>query len=160
MIWTQNWLWPTIYWLFTRLCTLSLYLIYRNRLAVTQVCGVGKPHSEQLTTSEKELFNKCGVLVPATSQVIAYKAMLIPETNRTVAARASRQTLRDNSCFIYSTTSSSRCEYALLKKVVVFDSGEAFAIASSMSRASRQLCKDAVTGANLDAHLVALNPQR
>lgn len=119
---------------------------------VSKTCGVGKPHSEHLNTSEREAFSQRGVVIPANARVLVYQKLAIAATRRTVAASSSRQTLRDNSCFVYC-----RNEYALLQKVISF-SGEEFALAVPLSRATKQLCNDDVTNSELNAHLSTLDP--
>jgi hypothetical protein len=124
----------------------------RKHRSVSCSCAIGKPHSEELTTLEKEAFNQCGVVVP--TRVLVYNELAV-KTNRTVSARTRQQTLRDNSGFVYSH--SGRNQYALLKKVVVCD-GREYAVALTLSHATRQLCSDEVTNAKLNSHLTTLNP--
>lgn len=73
--------------------------------------------------------------------------------NRTVSVRK-RQTLRDNSGFVYSSGGTQH--YAILKKIV--SHGDEYALAIALSPATHQLCSDNTTNSRLNDHLTTLNP--
>ena len=113
---------------------------------------IGKPRSEELTTSEIEVFQRCGVEMPTTTKVLVYQQMIV--ANKTVSVGMKRRTLRDNSGFVYSSGGTQH--FAILKKIV--SHGDEYALAFALSPATHQLCSDDTTNAGLNDHLTTFNP--
>lgn len=137
----------------------STLICARSCERVLTTCAVGKPTSEKITGSESELFYSSGIMLSSNSKVLVYRKMTIQRTRRTVAAKSSRQTLRDDSCFMYICDKGTN-QFGLLKKVVVCDDGAMFAVAMSLTCSGRKLCTDRVTNAQLDSHVIIFNPPR
>jgi len=120
---------------------------------------LGSPRAQQLPLHERELLNQvCGTL--STDVVLVYSKLLLTESNRILAACTRQQeTLRNNSCLVYTTPSSSN-GYGIMEKNLVCESGttcQAFPVVVPLIPAGVTLCSDTVTNAQLDSHLVALH---
>ena len=78
------------------------------------------------------------------------------------ACTRQQETLRNNSCLVYTTPSGSN-SYGIMKKDIVCESGttcQAFAVVVPLIPAGVTLCSDTVTNAQLDSHLVTLHSPR
>jgi len=124
---------------------------------------LGSPRAKQLPLHERELLNQvCGTL--STDVVLVYSKLLLTESNRILAACTRQQeTLRNNSCLVYTTPSSSN-GYGIMEKNLVCESGttcQAFPVVVPLIPAGVTLCSDTVTNAQLDSRLVTLHsPQQ
>jgi len=120
----------------------------------------GKPLYRQISPSERELFHEAGITVSCDCDAVFYPKLLLEGKNRVIVVEArARQSMRNNSCLSYTTSTSSMCHALLHKLVLVQD--QAFAIIDRLTRADTQLSNDTVLNSRIDhVHLVGYKPQR
>jgi len=140
-----------------------LYCLHRCCRVISEgLCVHGRPKCVQLTDGEIKLFTEVSV-VPENSVVLTYAKLHLKNTSRFITAKpTSRSLLRDNSGVMYKDCTGSIC-YGQLQNVLLFEGdreSHGFAIIQHLPPALQGLCKDSVTSAGLNGHLVTLSPPR
>lgn len=116
----------------------------------------GASQSDLLSENEKRLCDKAGITM-ASSEVLVYSGMTVSNSTITSAIR-SQSTKRDNSCVMID---GGECAWGLIQKVFSFksdDSPSYYCLVTLLPLASEQVCKDTLTNARLEDHLVVCDP--
>lgn len=123
-------------------------------MVTTNFSVLGKPLHRQLTVDEIDMFNTAQVTLPDDSAATVYYKLQLNGTGRILRSTAtSRSRLRDNSGLVY-TTSDGNC-YGKFQIAILFDA-HSFAVITPLYPSGEDLCKDSMTGARLNNHIVSL----
>lgn len=127
------------------------------------LCVHGRPTCVQLSEQQLKLFSDASVAVPENSAALAYSKLHLRNSNRFITAKpTSRSLLRDNSGVMYTDSTGSMC-YGQLQNIILLESDQevkACAVVLQFPPAQQGLCKDSVTNARLNDHLVTLHTPR
>lgn len=120
------------------------------------LCGLGKPLCRLLTERERDLFAASSITLPQ-SQVTVYNKLYLKKTGRVVCGeKGSRSILRDNSGVIYQATTEYHYGKLLMAFVIEADDNLCYAVVAPLPRSGERICKDSMTDAKLDDHLISL----
>lgn len=125
-------------------------------------CLHGKPQPYQLSQEDLELFQLCNVMVPNLCAAL-YKKVHLTKSDRIVVAPSKVKRLRDNSAVFFINNSGLK-SYGKFQKAICFDTTSSekvcFIIINQLTPALKKLCKDSITDAQLNDHIIVLNPSR
>lgn len=126
-------------------------------------CAHGNMLTIPLSEEELELFVEESVHLPESYSINQYKSLHLINKNRIIKTQlGSKAVLRDNSGVVYLATAGI-ISFGQLQKFVVFESNgikKAYAVISCLEATTEQLCKDSVTAAKLNDHIVSLKIPR
>ncbi len=98
--------------------------------------------------------------LPHDATVAIYHKLHLKKTGRVISSTASsRSFLRDNSGLAYHDSHGS-CSYGKLFMIFVFEDDQGCAIIIPLHPSGENLCKDSITGARIDDHIVSLHSPR
>lgn len=119
---------------------------------------LGKPHYCCITNAEKELLLNAGYRLEQ-EKVLSYAKLQIRSTGAVIACATKKQLKRHNSSFVFRCDRSGSNTFAILQKIIVVQE-QFYAIAICLVPYCLKLCKDVVTHADLNDHLLTFYPPR
>ena len=124
----------------------------------TNISAIVTPLCRQLTELEKSLFLSSSFMIPAHSSVAVYNPFHLKQSGRNICCKSkSKSTLRDNTVIVY-TDGKGQMSYGHLLDIIVFqqsDCGGCITV-SALRRSGDIVCRDSITKASVDDHLVSL----
>ncbi len=119
---------------------------------------LGKPTCRQLTQMERNMLDTSPSTLP--SQVVIYYKVYLKDAGRIISSRSSsRSILRVNSGLMYSNSHGS-FSYAKLVRIILFPDCNGYAVIIPLHPFVNGICKDSLTGAKINDHIVSLHPPR
>ena len=97
-------------------------------------------------------------MIPAHSSVAVYNQLHLNQSGRNISCRnKSKSTLRDNTGIMY-TDGKGQMSNGHLLDIIVFEESDCggFVTVSALRRSGDTVCRDSITKARVDDHLVSL----
>ena len=125
---------------------------------------IRKPKSLMLINYELSLFEKAGITVPS-SKVLVWKKISLPKF--TVSSQLFNTSKKRNNSVITYLDSKKSVHWGIVEKLVSFNHGatsiqspQCYGIITQLETLPNQICKDQVTHAQMQNHLVICQPPR
>ena len=142
---------------------MCIYIRNCNVIEPGYYCAHGNVLAVPLLEEELGMFIEESITLPESNSINQYKSLHLINKNRIIKTQlSSKAILRDNSGVVYLTTGGT-IGFGQLQKFVVFEINRtrtAFAVISCLEATTEQLCKDSVTAAKLNDHIVSLKIPR